>query len=357
MDGYDKTKSSYGVFAMCNAPWNNMYFTATGKVSPCWKLPGYCDNWSKERSIMDIWKGDKFQMYRDALSENKFINRCASCKKDVDDGVWPLARAYEGHGINENGYPVYMELELSNQCNLECVMCSGLLSSGIRKNRDKLPPLPQIYDESFREQMREFLPHLKELRFNGGEPLSQKIVLDVCEDAVDLNPMLPIWMATNGTVYNKRVKYLMDRCNLNFNVSIDSLIPERYSSIRINGHLEDVLRNFDIYRNYCLKKTQYKNQVISGLSIMVNPMRVNWDEMVNFGVFASEKNVNIWYNTILYPQHLAIWNLPSSEIKNIYDTLKSQLDTLPESSIPHQTNHLVNNQIKNWILDSLERGE
>ena len=47
----------------------------------------------------------------------------------------------------------------------------------------------------------------RELRFNGGEPLAQKIVLKVCEDAVKIAPNLLISIATNGTVYNKRVQY------------------------------------------------------------------------------------------------------------------------------------------------------
>jgi radical SAM protein with 4Fe4S-binding SPASM domain len=61
----------YGNGVPCNAPSNNMYFTVRGNVAPCWKLPGMCDKWSEERSIKDIWNGDKFQMYRDALSEER----------------------------------------------------------------------------------------------------------------------------------------------------------------------------------------------------------------------------------------------------------------------------------------------
>ena len=69
--------------------------------------------WGKDRSLMDIWKGDKFQKYRDALQENKFLNRCIECKKDIDDGVWPLAKAYQNYPVNN--MPSMMEIELSNQ--------------------------------------------------------------------------------------------------------------------------------------------------------------------------------------------------------------------------------------------------
>lgn len=342
-------KKSYGVYAPCNAPFNNMYFTVGGNVSPCWKLPGFLDKWDGTKTIMEIWKGEKFQAYRDALQQNIFMNRCKECEKEINDGVWPLARAYEKFGVNDNGYPTLMELELSNQCNLECIMCSGTLSSGIRKNRDKLPPLPQLYGEEFRKQLKEFLPHLKELRFNGGEPLAQKIVLDICEDATEIAPDLLISIATNGTVYNKRVQYLMDNCNLHFNVSIDSLIPERYASIRINGDLSVVLKNVERFYEYLKQKDRR-------MSIMVNPMNNNWEEMVNYLEFTEKYNAHLWYNTILYPKNLSIKHLPSNKLHRIYNSMKKQLKLTPNHKYKNYEvfRHLVEDQIGNWLLDSLE---
>ena len=343
-------KKSYGVYAPCNAPFNNMYFTVVGNVAPCWKLPGYVDKWDGTKTIMEIWKGEKFQAYRDALVQNIFMNNCKECEKLIDNGVWPLAKAYEQFGVNDNGYPALMELELSNQCNLECIMCSGKLSSGIRKNRDKLPPLPQLYGEEFKEQLKEFLPHLKELRFNGGEPLTQKIVLDICEDVIKINPNLKVNIATNGTVYNKRVQYLMEKCNLHFNISIDSLQKKRYEEIRINGDFDTLMKNFKIFHRYCKQGNRE-------LAVMVNPMRMNWDEMVDFALFCEKNETNLWYNTILYPEHLAIWNLPSSELKTIYESLSKKLKAENLHDRQGETvRHLVHDQIKNWLLDAYEEG-
>ena len=334
----------YGINSVCNAPSNNMYFTVTGNASPCWKLPGFCDKWSEDRSIRDIWFGDKFQMYRDALKQNKFLGRCGECKKDIDNDVWPLAKAYQKYPVNE--YPSLIELELSNQCNLECIMCSGTLSSGIRKNRDKLPPLPQIYTDKFRQELKEFIPYLTELRINGGEPFAQKIVLDICEDIAELNPGLKINIATNGTVYNKRVQKILDICNIHINISIDSLHPDRYSEIRINGDFEVLMKNFEIFNKYCKDGNR-------DLSIMVNPMRQNWDEMVEFANWTNKHRVNLWYNTILYPKNCAIWNLPTDTLKEIYNSLKNELADIPKNSKNYdKIDHLINNQIATWLLDS-----
>jgi radical SAM protein with 4Fe4S-binding SPASM domain len=325
----------------CKAPHNNMYFTVEGKVGPCWLQLSEDEQWSNSRSISDIWNGEKYNKIRTDLSNDEWNGPCKTCKYNIDNDVWPLAKAYEEYSVKE--YPTMMELELSNQCNLECIMCSGILSSGIRKNRDKLPPLPQIYNDKFVEQLDEYIPHLEELRFNGGEPFAQKIVFDICLRVAEVRPDLKINIATNGTVYNKRVQELLDKCNIHLNISIDSLKKERYEEIRINGDFDKLMTNFYFFNQYCKDNNR-------DLSVMVNPMRNNWDEMIDFGLFAKEFDTHLWYNTIMYPEHLAIWNLPHNEIKGIYDTLSKQLN---KAHVPKSTHHLVENQIKNWLLDSL----
>ena len=351
--GKDELKKSYGEFTACNAPFNNMYFTVRGEVSPCWKLPGFCDIWTPERSIMDIWKGEHFEKYRIALKKNEFIHRCRECKKEIDDGVWPLAKAYDDYPVRE--YPSMMELELSNQCNLECTMCSGWLSSGIRKNRENLPPLPMAYTDEFRKQLHEFIPHLVELRFNGGEPFSQKIVLDICNDVAEINPLLKINIATNGTVYNKRVKHILETNNIHLNISIDSLKKERYESIRINSDFDLLMKNFKIFNQYHRERGRH-------ISVMVNPMNNNWDEMIDFVDFCDNTDTILWYNTILYPKHLTIKDLPTEEIEMIYRELSEKLierqsffrdnDNNRKVGNFQKATHLVNHQILNWILDS-----
>ena len=347
----------------CNAPFNNMYFSTFGKAGPCWLQVNVTTDWGPKNSIRDIWNGPEFNKIREDLLNDKFCGKCQICKTDLDNGVWPLADVYNNFSVQ--GYPEWpsmFELELSNQCNLECTMCSGYLSSGIRKNREKLPPLPMMYDQSFVDQLVEFVPHLEEMRFNGGEPLAQKIVLDICDMVAEINPKLKINIATNGTVYNKRVAKILQQNNVHLNVSIDSLIKERYESIRINGKFDQLMVNFEIFNNYHVSKN-------IKMAVMVNPMRNNWDEMVNFLKFTNNRNINLWYNTIRYPEHLAIWNLDSDKLKEIYNTLilefnryvrsveyrkfkKNKSFTIDNCEV---TQHLIEKQIQTWLLDSYAR--
>ena len=245
----------------CVAPYNNMYFTTEGNVAPCWLSVGYVDVWSSTRSIRDIWFGEKFTEYRNNLKQGIFNDACRVCKQKIEADTWPLAMAYDGFTIKQ--YPTLLELELNNQCNLECIMCEGRLSSGIRKNRDKLPPLPILYDNSFVEQLTEFIPHLEELRFNGGEPFAQKIVYDICMIVAELNPNLRINIATNGTVYNKQVISILKKCNVSLNISIDSLDKTNYEAIRINGNFDNLMDNFQTFNQYCKVRVKIKIVIVT----------------------------------------------------------------------------------------------
>lgn len=356
---YEALRKSSDRKHLCNAPVTNLYFRTDGRAVPCWLQlgDGISNKWSRDNSVMDIWNSGFLSDLRSDLAEGKMRGMCWQCKDCINQGTRPLALAYEDVEPNPDyKYPAMLELELSNNCNLECVMCQGTLSHLIRKNREHLPPLPMAYDDAFVEQLREVIPHLKELRFNGGEPFTQQIVFDVCEQVYELNPGLRITIATNGTVLNDRVKAHLDRGNFHINISIDSLRKNRYEAIRVRGDHDVLMSNFEYYRDYC----NTNDRVIS---VMVNPMRSNWDEMGEIMKWATDLDVHCWYNVVRYPLHSAIWNLPSTELKKIIEVL-SQHRFEYDSGVTRDFiyannmtawNHLLHDQLPAWLTEQVER--
>ena len=347
----------------CNAPYNNMYFSTRGSVTPCWILTDYVEYWTDEKSINDIWFGEKYNELRHNLKRGIFKGekKCEVCYYNIKNKVRPLAMAYDAFSVKE--YPTLLELELSNECNLECLMCDGNLSSGIRKNREKLPKLPMYYNDNFIEQLKEFIPHLEELRFNGGEPFLHKMAYKICMMIVEINPKLKINFATNGLIYNKRIEEILEKCNIHMNISIDGFTKETYEKIRINSDWETLMRNFEIFHKYL---------TINGreLSIMVNPMRNNWWEMKMAVDFCNKYKTNLWYNTIHHPKHLALHSLPKYELENIQNKLKIDLEELEEKDSHYNESNtskdilgnryanldkfsmFVNNQITGWLNEN-----
>jgi MoaA/NifB/PqqE/SkfB family radical SAM enzyme len=352
---YNASREKLNTGYICHAPFSNMYFNVHGDCAPCWLTFIDPDSY-KEKSIRDIWFGKKYQTLRSRLQEYDLTFRCSVCLKNLQGGNYTsvLAKAYDVNPIQQ--YPTMMELEIANTCNLECVMCIGELSSAIRKNRDKLPPIKSPYDDKFVEQLEEFIPHLKELRFNGGEPFLINSVFKIFEKVERLNPKLKIVIATNGTVVNYKVKEWLGKLNIHINFSLDSLTPGIYEAIRVNAHFDRVMEHFLFFHEY----TKANGRT---MCLMVNPMRNNWHEMPEFIRFVNKHNINIWFNTIHRPIEWSIWALPSQQLSQVYSQLSAVAFGKEDRAGPLSAynigiyNNLVNVQIKNWLKEAGEREE
>ena len=356
ISSYNKTRQVRNRSLLCHAPFSNMYFNTEGHVAMCWKTFHKHETYSEDKSIMDIWKGENFEKIRAGIKSCNLDFGCQECKKHLLEGnyVNVLSKAYDNDHLHPV-YPTIMEFELSNRCNLGCTMCNGNLSSTIRKDREKLPPLPSPYGQKFVEELNEFIPYLKEARFNGGEPFLIKQYYDIWDNIAELNPKLKMVIATNGTVLTSKIKEYMEKSNFHFNISMDGFSPETYESIRINGNFEKLMENLDYFISYC--KTNNRT-----LCIMINPLRQNWWEMPAFVNWCNQKDIHLWFNSIIKPADQALWSLPSAELEKIFRQLSEADLPTPKSgnTAIHRYNidtynNLVNQQIKTWLSEALVR--
>ncbi|MDD4215474.1 MAG: radical SAM protein [Bacteroidales bacterium] len=347
---YNATRSIFKRKYLCYAPFTNMYFNIHGDAAPCWASFIQPDSYPAH-SIKEIWKGKKFNQMRRDIKHYRLENTCGACLTNLQNGnyISVLSKAYDltaAHGK----YPVMMELELDNTCNLECIMCKGQLSSSIRKNREKKPPFLSPYDDAFVEQLNEFIPHLKEMRMNGGEPFLSATCRKIWNNVARLNPSLKIVVATNGTQWNDKVQEILESGNFHINVSIDSLTKNIYESIRVNADFDKVMQNFERFHQYCKSKGTV-------ICLLVNPMRENWHEMPDFVNFCNERNIPLWFNTIQQPAEHSIWALPTAKLENIYNTLSEiHIEPIQDKQESFHNvkvyNNLVHTQIYNWLQES-----
>jgi MoaA/NifB/PqqE/SkfB family radical SAM enzyme len=353
---YNKSRNIPDTDRICHAPFSNMYFNTQGDVAVCWLTFHKPEKYSPEKTVMDIWKGANFERIRQSINERNLNFACETCKKHLQDGnfVNVLAKAYD-NDYSSTDFPSIMEFELSNTCNLACTMCNGLLSSRIRKERDQLPPLKSPYGDKFVQELRGFIPHLKEARFNGGEAFMINLNYKIWDQIFELNPGLRIVAATNGTYLNPRVKEYLAKGNFHLNISIDGFTKETYEKIRIHGDFDLLMENVKFYRAYCREHDRT-------LCIMINPMRQNWWEMSDFVNWCNELGIHLWYNTIVRPEDQSIWNLPSEKLREIYETL-SKAPIHPRKDTPkgiydynvRTFQNLVHQQIKTWLKEAEAR--
>ncbi len=353
---YNHTRIIRDTKLLCHAPFSNLYFNTEGDVAMCWQTFHRAEKYSEDKSLKEIWNGENFKRIREGIKSHNLEFGCQACKNHLLEGNYTniLAKAYD-NDFPKTDYPSIIEFELSNTCNLGCTMCNGMLSSVIRRDREKLEPLKSPYGEKFLNELKEFIPHLHEARFNGGEPFLIKNYYKIWDMVFELNPKLKMVIATNGTVLNQKVKDYMAKANFHFNISMDGASKETYESIRINGKFDELMENFKYYLKYC-KDNQRT------LCIMVNPLRQNWQEMPAFINFVNKHNVHIWFNTIMKPAEQALWSFPAEKLKAVYETLSSaSLDPFSggDKSIYNYNiktyNNLVQQQIKTWLEQAQSR--
>ncbi|MBX3285730.1 MAG: radical SAM protein [Actinobacteria bacterium] len=348
---YDAGRSTPHRPGICNAPFTNLYFSAAGKVGPCWnQLDDLGERWSPHHSIRDIWTGGPFSALREALADQRFPGPCGRCLHDIESGVAPLAAIYDREPeIIE--WPTSLELELSNLCNFECVMCTGELSSKIRRNREHLPPLDVPYDDSFVDQVAELIPTLQQVRFSGGEPLLHPIMHKICDRIIELRPDLRIDVSTNGSTLNDRVRRLLERATVQINISFESLRPERYEAIRIGSDHARLLANIETFRE--LVKPN------GGLvTINTNPMRETWSEMADIVRFCDERDLHLSFNTVIKPAEMSLQTLPADELEAIHATIAAErFDDEASSAAPWNHAQWANflEQVRTWLDDARGR--
>jgi MoaA/NifB/PqqE/SkfB family radical SAM enzyme len=339
---FNETRRIAKPTSICYAPSLAMNFDQTGRVTACCFNRSYVLGTYPKNAIQDIWEGEAIQKMRQALKKNDLSLGCQQCERMLHeenfesvlithfDDYYPYLGKKKSSLLAKLPFfnkksgaidlvPRVFEFELSNTCNLECIMCGGLWSSSIRQNREGLPKLENPYDASFVLQIRPFLKDLRRANFLGGEPFLIKIYFDLWEAIIEENADIEVAITSNGTVMNSRIKGIikkLPKCKIT--LSIDSLVKETWESIRVNGNFESLLANID----WLLESGKL-------VSFSVCPMIQNWKEIPNIIAYCEERHLDIFFNIVYGP--LGERQEGIHKVKN--GELVTDIELIPETSL------------------------
>jgi len=332
---YDRTRdfSNKAVRALCYAPYTSLYFDNRGNVRVC------CHNWEHpagnilKNTIDEIWHGLQVEILRNALKSYQFGPGCEFCRNQTAETFANAAmRRYDNFAVVEEAprWPQQMEFSISNACNLECIMCRGLWSSAIRARREKLPPMPRLYSNAFFESLWKYLPHVKWLKFLGGEPFLIAEYYTLWNRMVADHLSVPCHVTTNGTQYNRKVERVLEHIPMSFSVSLDGVTKATLESIRVNAKYEEVMENARRFRDYARAKKTF-------FSVTYCLMRQNWHEFGDFCLMADSWDCAVGLNTVVQPPEFGIYSLPVEELRKILQVMDAQATHL-ESSLKRNRN-------------------
>lgn len=334
LSAYNESRNCANKKIVCHAPFVNLNFAQSGEVRACcYNNKHILGKWP-EQSLKDIWFGSQIKALQQFILKDDLGGGCIECGKMLDFGNHQgvKARFYDNHAsypivekvnnlkhklLGGTDMPKVMEFELTNECNLECVMCTGYFSSSIRKNREKLPPIISPYNDDFVNELDAFIPYLTDAKFLGGEPFMMEIYLKIWERILKIKPSIRIHITTNGTFLNNRIKDLLEGLNAGIIISIDSVEKDTYKKIRVNGNLEKVMENLVYFMDYTKRKKTF-------ISIAACPMTNNWRELPQLLDFCIERNITLYFNVVFYPFELSLKRLSSEKLTEIISFLEQK---------------------------------
>ncbi|MCK9499614.1 MAG: twitch domain-containing radical SAM protein [Bacteroidales bacterium] len=300
----------------CYNPFVNLFFNSRGQAVVCCRNQDTVLGTYPENTINEMWFGEIAKKMREHMLNNDFSMGCGYCEHQFETSRFyglPSMHA-DYYSSTKITYPKILELELSNNCNLQCVMCSGIVSSSIRKHREKKEALKIVYDDKFIEQLKEYLPHAKEIKFYGGEPFLIDNYYKIWDFLLEIKSKAKLHVVTNGTSLNDKVKTYLKNLNFTITVSFDAMKKDLFESIRVGANFEKVKSNILEY---------YKILGGKGLSLSVTPMKSNCREVPEIIDFCNSLNATINMSYVENPAEMALWTMTSTELSELIEFYKS----------------------------------
>ena len=130
----------------------------------------------------------------------------------------------------------YLRLSVTDLCNYRCRYC--MPEEGVAKG----PHGSVLSVEECGEIARAAVKlGVRKIRVTGGEPLVRRGILDICRTLRAIPELEELCLTTNGSLLPELARPLREAGVERLNISLDTLMPERFREITRRGTLEEAL--------------------------------------------------------------------------------------------------------------------
>lgn len=353
-------------------PYMHIYGSAGGDMVPCCEAQEVPLN-NPGETALESWNNDNYKELRRALANDERPERCAVCWHNEDSGIVSNRQQWEHDNWNTfadkisvnddysvNNPPYWVELKVSNFCNLKCIMCSthssykrvadlDIISKYTKDGYETRLLRPTDLFASLNE-WPELWDHVHTLQFTGGEPIINKEHYDLLEGIpAEAKKRIRLRYASNLS-YIKFKKYDLIKIwnefkHVNIKVSMDG-VGDVYNYIRQDGDWDTV------YANMMALNNEPGIDVAAGITVQAH----NIYQMPEFYQFWKESPVDLKFitaNILQTPNYLspAIWQ---GEYRDaIIRKLRANQDEHPE--MDRFATYMENNTSKYMIYARMRK--
>lgn len=172
----------------------------------------------------------------------------------------------------------YVRLSVTDRCDFRCVYC--MAEDMVFVPREQLLTL-----EEMSRIGRAFVHYgVSKIRLTGGEPLTRRNVLQLCEDLGQLDGLRDFTITTNGSQLPKYAAALKQAGITRINISLDTLKPERFKALTRTGQIEQTLQGIEAALAQGFKRVKLNAVILK---------HRNHDEVIDLVEFARAKSCDI----------------------------------------------------------------
>lgn len=179
----------------CSMAWDHQFIDPTGRVKPCCRFAEKyrpVENNLKEKTLKEVFYGNWMNDVRYKMMQGEEIPGCIRCYQEEAAGKKSLRQRYH----NNKDLPIdelvdidnpkirWIELAISNDCNLACRMCDSRYAWKWYKEEKEIFGKTYNDVEKSKSDISNIYPFINDLvhiKFTGGEPLmtvDQWVVVD-----------------------------------------------------------------------------------------------------------------------------------------------------------------------------------
>jgi sulfatase maturation enzyme AslB (radical SAM superfamily) len=299
----------------CNALTNHMCVTVANSWRPCCRFNNFPHVDIIGTSFND-YKQSNF--YQDIISDmtQGWATGCSKCKQEEDRGHTSLRQVLNKDLSGSNDIE-YMEISLSNKCNLACKMCSPTYSTLWNKLVQDNTSLKKYHHTVVQPNINVKtifadvdLHKLKKIKYLGGEPFITPEIKDLFEYLITNNVIgnIEFECNTNCTLFPEKWLLYLDKFKkVTIELSLDGV-----------GIVNDYIRHGKTWNTiepniYKWAKTDYD------LNIFSTVQAYNLHDMKNVKSLATEIGVNHYSSLLVVPEFLSVHVLPPRYLEDIKD--------------------------------------
>lgn len=317
----------------CNILENHACITVNGFWRPCCRfneasLPYNDRMLVNDFSYHEYKSSPSYQEVRRDLKKG-WHKGCVGCKVAEETGNKSTRLDYNERLSGKKNQIEFIEISLSNECNLSCKMCGPFASSSWNELVIDNPTISEFHVpwkavepinvKKVFDGMD--LSKLKIIKLLGGEPFITPQTYEFFEllDSLGITSKVRLSTNTNATFFPKKmIKFLEKFKTVNLDISIEGI-----------GKVNEYIRYPSKWDTFCKVVDQWMevynkpdSNFVVGFSSVINAYNVH--QIVELHNYVHGWNVRLWFNIINGPKQLRLDTLPQSYINLLLDKYEGE---------------------------------